>query len=356
MKQILMVLIMFSLLFFADQVWGSENASYANAGVLTSGEAATLAYMWEDEKHLRDIYINGSECSDYPQLDGAELVEQAHMNILKELLYHYGLNTPVPNETVGVFSNSFWQTRPVWMGWGYVCLNPNYPISIFRQSAYFEELNIWYLLRAMAETDKQDLIDVYSYLLADSCDHLQRSVFYLRDNSLDHSPEYLSQDEFDAILAGTFPTSSGGGFTINPGLNDAWYNPETSGQGFFISVFPDLGAVTLAWFTYDTEQPPTGAIASLGDASHRWLTAVGSIEGNQVNMEIEMTSGGLFDTATVVERTDPPGSDGTIILTFSSCNSGTVEYDIPSINRQGTVPIQRVVTDNIVLCEALLAD
>ena len=140
---------------------------------------------------------------------------------------------------------------------------------------------------------------------------------------------------------------------INAGLNDAWFYEPTSGQGFFITVFPDLGYVSLAWFTYDTELPLPDAVANLGDPGHRWITAVGPIEGNQVTMNIEMTSGGLFDTATLIDRTDPPGSDGTIILTFDSCNSGTVEYDILSINRQGTVPIQRVAGDNIVLCEAL---
>jgi hypothetical protein len=56
---------------------------------------------------------------------------------------------------------------------------------------------------------------------------------------------------------------------------------------------------------------------------------------------------------TQILRTDPAGSDGTIKLTFTSCNSGTIEYDIPSINSQGTVPIQRVAADNIALCEAL---
>jgi len=145
-------------------------------------------------------------------------------------------------------------------------------------------------------------------------------------------------------------------FRINAGLNDAWYLPDTSGQGFFITVFPDLGYVSLAWFTYDTELPPINATANLGDPGHRWLTAVGPIDGNNVLMNVELTSGGVFDTATEITRTDPPGSDGEITLTFDSCNSGTVEYDIPSINRQGMVPIQRVAGDNIVLCEALTVD
>jgi len=142
-------------------------------------------------------------------------------------------------------------------------------------------------------------------------------------------------------------------FRINPGLNDAWYDPDTDGQGFFITVFPDLGAVSLAWFTYDTELPPLDATANLGDPGHRWLTAVGPIVDNQAMMEIEMTSGGIFDSASEIIRTDPPGSDGTIILTFDNCNAGTIEYDIPSINRQGIVPIRRVANDNIVICEAL---
>jgi hypothetical protein len=143
---------------------------------------------------------------------------------------------------------------------------------------------------------------------------------------------------------------------MNAGMNDAWYNPQTDGQGFFITVFPDLNAVSLAWFTYDTELPPPGAVANLGDPGHRWLTAMGPISGNQSLMNIELTSGGIFDTATTITRTDPPGSDGTLKLTFHTCNSGTIEYDIPSINRSGSVPIQRVANDNIVMCEALDMD
>lgn len=152
-------------------------------------------------------------------------------------------------------------------------------------------------------------------------------------------------------LVRVFDIDVNDGFSINAGLNDAWFDPVTNGQGFFITVFADLGYVSLAWFTYDTELPPYNAEANLGNPGHRWMTAVGPIVGNQAIMNIEMTSGGLFDTATEIERTDPAGSDGTIVLTFYNCNSGTVEYEIASINQQGTVPIKRVAADNIALCE-----
>lgn len=138
-------------------------------------------------------------------------------------------------------------------------------------------------------------------------------------------------------------------FVINEGLNDAWYNPETDGQGLFINVFPDLGAISLSWFTYDTEFPPLDAPSNLGDAGHRWLNALGPIEGNKSMMEISVSSGGLFDTPTDTEEV----IDGSITLTFESCNSATLVYDITSIGQQGTVPIRRVANDNIALCEAL---
>jgi hypothetical protein len=141
-------------------------------------------------------------------------------------------------------------------------------------------------------------------------------------------------------------------FQINAGLNDAWFNPATDGQGFFITVFAGRGLVTLAWFTYDTEAPPEGATAKLGDPGHRWLTALGTIDGNKSEMTVSVASGGQFDTTTEILRED----DGTITLSFDSCNSGTVEYDIHSIDRQGVVPIKRIADDNIALCEALIGE
>ncbi len=138
-------------------------------------------------------------------------------------------------------------------------------------------------------------------------------------------------------------------FQMNPGLNDAWFNPLTDGQGFFITVFPDLGLVLLAWFTYDTALPAPDATANLGDPGHRWITAIGPIEGNSAVLEIEVASGGLFDDPAIVNR----AIDGSITLSFTDCNNGNVKYNIPSIGRQGSVPIERVAKDNATLCEAL---
>jgi hypothetical protein len=141
-------------------------------------------------------------------------------------------------------------------------------------------------------------------------------------------------------------------FIINAGLNDAWFNKITDGQGFFITVFPKLNFILLAWFTYDTELPPEDATANLGDPGHRWLTAVGPIEGSTAEMTVEIASGGLFDTGGGVTRVE----DGTITLQFTNCNEGTATYNISSINVQDVVPIVRVAKDNVSLCRALLTE
>jgi peptidyl-prolyl cis-trans isomerase A (cyclophilin A) len=144
-------------------------------------------------------------------------------------------------------------------------------------------------------------------------------------------------------------------FAMNAGLNDAWFNPITDGQGFFITVFPELNKVTLAWFTYDTSLPPVDASADLGSPGHRWLTALGDIDGDTAILDITIASGGLFDTGTDVQEVQYIDG-GTITLSFSDCNSGMIEYDIPSIDRQGSVAIERVANDNAALCEALLGE
>jgi len=141
-------------------------------------------------------------------------------------------------------------------------------------------------------------------------------------------------------------------FQINAGLNDAWVNLETLGQGFFITVFPDIQKMFLAWFTYDTERPPPEAEAILGEPGHRWLTAFGPYSGDTAELKVELTKGGVFDSA---QPQVTQGPDGTIEVIFSGCNAGMVNYDITSAGVSGQVPIERISLDNVPVCETLSA-
>jgi len=159
----------------------------------------------------------------------------------------------------------------------------------------------------------------------------------------------LAQAQYDLFYG---PLLNGQNFQINSGLNDAWYNPATEGQGFLISVFPEIKQMFLAWFTYDTERPPEDVTAFLGEPGHRWLTAQGPYDGDTANFIIFVTEGGIFDAAEPVAETDPAG-DGTMTIEFADCKEGLVKYQITSLGISGEIPIQRITPDNVPLCEAL---
>lgn len=143
-----------------------------------------------------------------------------------------------------------------------------------------------------------------------------------------------------------------GHLKINAGLNDAWYNPLTDGQGFLVTVYPDQQRMFVAWYTYDTERPADDVTADLGEPGHRWLTAQGPYEEDSAELTIYVTEGGVFDSAQPPATTDPDG-DGTLTLEFADCTEGLVTYRITSLGISGEVPIERVALDNVALCEEL---
>jgi len=144
--------------------------------------------------------------------------------------------------------------------------------------------------------------------------------------------------------------ADGPDFLINNGLSDAWYFPPTSGQGFFIIVWEDIQRVFLSWFTYDTARPPEDVTAILGEPGHRWLTAQGPYEGDTATLTVYLSSGGIFDSPEPTVGSPEPV--GTMTVVWTDCNEGLVSYDLPGLALTGEIPIERIVLDNVPLCEA----
>ena len=157
-----------------------------------------------------------------------------------------------------------------------------------------------------------------------------------------------TQADATAVPAIAAESSATSALTVNPGLNDAWYNPATGGQGFTFNVFPHLGSVYMSWFTYDTELPPADVPAQIGAPGHRWLTALGKFQGDGAEMTLYRVGGGVFNSATPAPQET---EYGTVTVRFDDCNSGELRYDIPSLSRQGVVPIQRIAADLVPACE-----
>lgn len=136
-------------------------------------------------------------------------------------------------------------------------------------------------------------------------------------------------------------------FFITEGVNGAWANFETLGQGQLMEVFPDSNQLFSAWFTWDTTQPDPGDVAEVGDPNHRWLTAQGGFEGDTATLDMFLSSGGLFDDPAQV------GNDmvGTMSIQFTSCNEALVTYSMGALS--GAHTMNRIGPDNLVSCNAL---
>ncbi len=169
------------------------------------------------------------------------------------------------------------------------------------------------------------------------------------EGNADGSPIF-DNDHPVTYFTGVAPLVTLSEFLINAGLNDAWFFADTDGQGFLVIVFPDIGLLFVAWFTYDVERPASTVAAKLGEPGHRWLTASGPYAGNRATLDITVTRGGVFDAPVPAPERN---QDGWLSLDFQDCEDGMVSYHIPSLDLQGVIPIRRVVADNIRLCEEL---
>lgn len=181
-----------------------------------------------------------------------------------------------------------------------------------------------------------------------SVDFLADTGFRLLSFGADESGElYLSDAASGVYRIGVEAPDPDPPILINAAMNDAWYDPRQAGQGVFITVLPGLGKVFLAWFTFEAGPVDSAAEAVVGAPEHRWLTALGDYVDNTALLEIEVTSGGLFDAGEPKPQQVP---GGTISLVFEGCNGLILDYDMPGIGLQGRVTLQRIAVDNVPLC------
>ncbi len=75
---------------------------------------------------------------------------------------------------------------------------------------------------------------------------------------------------------------------INAGMDGAWSDSDTSGQGYFIDAHPNPEGdnfIFVSWFTFGDETA----------SGQRWLTAQGGFEGSTAEIDAVETTGGSFD-------------------------------------------------------------
>ena len=328
---------------------GFGGNAMAQSDVLDSAEASYLEFvlLYSELKQWR-YEILAEELAEQTFSDFA-VDEQQHFEVLQNLAEYYAIEVSI----------YYWGCNQIMLAYPELDFMCAYSMDTMwweeleplpeaaAMSAYLEELGIRELKQALVNTDEQLLIDAYIEVLNTAYHHLLSFAAILHENPFDYEAQILDQADVDLALYEAM-VMNGEDFEINAGFNDAWYEPATDGQGFFITVYPEKGTVFVGWFTFDMDFPGQDVIAGLGDACQRWLTAQGPYDGKQAELVVYNSSGGLFDSVLAVPQLEPIGS---INLQFENCESGTVSYDLPSYGLKGEIPIQRVASDNIAACQ-----
>ena len=180
--------------FASTSVWaGKKNSPGTTA--LSEPEAEMLTFMREEEKLARDVYIEMFETWDAVIFSNIADSEQQHMDTLKKMIDKYDLPDPVL-AGLGQFTNEDLQEK-------YNELVDAGSISYIDGlyvGATIEELDMVDIQHAIDVTSHIDIITAYQNLLEGSKSHLRAYVGVLEKQGLAYSPQYLSQELFDAIM------------------------------------------------------------------------------------------------------------------------------------------------------------
>jgi len=134
-----------------------------------------------------------------------------------------------------------------------------------------------------------------------------------------------------------------GGMAINAGMNGAWTNLDTLGQGMFFDVIESQQRIFLGWFTYETD---TGIVPDDDEDTHRWLVAIGDYQGDTASLELLAVDGGTLNGPEPVTETPV----GTAELRFESCTRAEFSYQLEA-GLSGTIALTRLLPD--ALCNQL---
>jgi len=132
---------------------------------------------------------------------------------------------------------------------------------------------------------------------------------------------------------------------INAGMDGAWVNNDTLGQGFLIDAHPNPNGsnfIFVAWFTYGDDTA----------SGQRWLTAQGDFTSSITAIDVYETTGGSFNDPKAVNV----GKVGTMTIDFTDCSNAQLTYSLTDDDLAGDMAISRLIPGGQALCEELAGE
>ena len=171
---------------------------------LSDNEIAGLKYMREEEKLAGDTYITMFGIWSINIFDNISNSEQTHTDAVLVLLERYGISDPVGDNAIGIFTDGLLQNLyDTLIAQGSASL-----IDALLVGAAIEEIEIIDIQVQLDDSvDNQDITLVYDNLLKGSRNHLRSFISNLEKQDVIYQPQYLSQQEYDAIVNSAMETN-----------------------------------------------------------------------------------------------------------------------------------------------------
>ena len=162
---------------------------------LSEKEADNLRFMREEEKLARDIYNALYAQWDTQVFTNIAASEQKHMDKVKVFLDAYQLPDPA-NSEAGQFNNPVLQDLYDEL----LAKGSQSKLDAFKVGAMVEEVDIFDLENAIAETDNDELKSMYTQLMLASHNHLRAFSGQIINLEGEYVAQYMSSEAVATIL------------------------------------------------------------------------------------------------------------------------------------------------------------
>ncbi len=184
---------------------GGQAPAFA-IGELRDIDTEGLAFMREEEKLARDVYLTLYDQWGLQPFTNIASSEQTHTDLVKALLEMYELPDPVVDESIGVFVNADLQALYDQL----IEKGSTSLVDALEVGIAIEEIDILDLIDYTEATEEANIEWVYDNLKAGSENHLRAFVSqWEMQTGETYVPQYLTQEMYDAIMSAS--NGNGGG-------------------------------------------------------------------------------------------------------------------------------------------------
>ncbi len=192
---------------------------------LSEKDKDTLVYMREEEKLARDVYLSLYDKWGENIFSNISKSEQRHMDMVKVLLDKYNLNDPIVNDIRGEFTDETLQN----LYNDLIAQGNKSPLDALKVGATIEDVDIYDLENAMAETENADIINIYTKLRNASENHMRAFYKQIQANGSDYEAQYITDDRLEEILSAENRNHAMGGAQGARGYGHANGTQNTAG-------------------------------------------------------------------------------------------------------------------------------